>query len=338
MMSPVDYNASAGVWAQDKWKGQFQVKWIYVKDVPNDELRHITLENNENKPVTNSRDTQEVPYEKGKKVLTIIHNFDHRTSIFDDFLHYEKKQEEEQRKPDLPPSPPPVNNYTKMSNSQYSNSGQMPPRDNQMPYRGSGSNNFGKQNRSYPDQARDHRDHRNEYRNDYRGDHRGNEYRAERNDYRNERPQGEFSRSERNMEHRGGEYRDNREGPREYREYREGHREPQFHRDQYQRDFHQQPPRDGYARERNDYPRSQEHREFRGENRERVSNERSQQQSWRNWNSSCWSPSICCCTICARVTATHQSSQLQSTYSDTHKHKQKHIHTYRPNNCPGLFL
>ncbi|KAH9526822.1 YTH domain-containing protein 2 [Dermatophagoides farinae] len=96
MMSHVDYDALSGVWSQDKWKGQFKVKWIYVKDVPNDELRHITLENNENKPVTNSRDTQEVPYEQGKKVMTIIHNYKHATSIFDDFLHYEKKQNEEQ--------------------------------------------------------------------------------------------------------------------------------------------------------------------------------------------------------------------------------------------------
>jgi len=95
MMSTVDYNCSANVWAQDKWKGQFKVRWIYVKDVPNNQLRHIRLENNENKPVTNSRDTQEVPPEKGKQVLAIIHSFQHSTSIFDDFLHYEKRQEEE---------------------------------------------------------------------------------------------------------------------------------------------------------------------------------------------------------------------------------------------------
>lgn len=95
MMSPVDYHKSSGVWAQDKWKGQFQVKWIYAKDVPNSQLRHIRLENNENKPVTNSRDTQEVPPEKGKQVLKILHNYRHTTSIFDDFSHYEKRQEEE---------------------------------------------------------------------------------------------------------------------------------------------------------------------------------------------------------------------------------------------------
>merc|ERR1711874_109791 len=83
---------------QDKFKGQFKVKWIYVKDVPNTQLRHIRLENNENKPVTNSRDTQEVPPEKGKMVLKILHSFKHTTSLFDDFVHYEKKQEEEDNK------------------------------------------------------------------------------------------------------------------------------------------------------------------------------------------------------------------------------------------------
>ena len=99
MMSEVDTNTSTGVWAQDKWKGRFDVKWIYVKDVPNGQLRHIRLENNENKPVTNSRDTQEVPLPKAKQVMKIIHSYQHTTSIFDDFDHYEKKQEEESGKP-----------------------------------------------------------------------------------------------------------------------------------------------------------------------------------------------------------------------------------------------
>ncbi|AWP10383.1 putative YTH domain family protein 1 [Scophthalmus maximus] len=96
MRSPVDYGTSAGVWAQDKWKGKFDVVWLFVKDVPNSQLRHIRLENNDNKPVTNSRDTQEVPLEKAKQVLKIIAQFKHSTSIFDDFSHYEKKQEEEE--------------------------------------------------------------------------------------------------------------------------------------------------------------------------------------------------------------------------------------------------
>merc|ERR1719510_384373 len=99
MLTGVDYsNTSSSVWVQDKFKGQFKVKWIYVKDVPNGQPRHIRLENNENKPVTNSRDTQEVPPEKGKQVLKTLHSYAHTTSIFDDFFHYEKRQEEEEGK------------------------------------------------------------------------------------------------------------------------------------------------------------------------------------------------------------------------------------------------
>lgn len=60
MVGPVDFNKNVEYWQQDKWTGCFPVKWHMVKDVPNSLLKNITLENNENKPVTNSRDTQEV--------------------------------------------------------------------------------------------------------------------------------------------------------------------------------------------------------------------------------------------------------------------------------------
>lgn len=95
MKSEVEYDIETGIWSQEKWKGKFAVKWYYVKDVPNNALRHIRLENNDNKPVTNSRDTQEVPPDKGIQVVKIIHSFKNQTSIFDDFGHYEKRQEEE---------------------------------------------------------------------------------------------------------------------------------------------------------------------------------------------------------------------------------------------------
>ena len=85
MTSSVDFSNSSDVWTQRKWKGQFSVQWLYVKDVPNSQLRSIILENNENKPVTNSRDTQEVPGKKGLQVLQVIHHFKHHSSIFDDF-------------------------------------------------------------------------------------------------------------------------------------------------------------------------------------------------------------------------------------------------------------
>jgi hypothetical protein len=69
-----------------------------VKDVPNSQLRNIRLENNDNKPVTNSRDTQEIPFEKGKQVLKVFHHYRNTTSIFDDFEHYEKRQDEDYKR------------------------------------------------------------------------------------------------------------------------------------------------------------------------------------------------------------------------------------------------
>jgi hypothetical protein len=96
MMSPVDYEHKTDVWQMsNKWQGKFEVKWIYVKDVPNQQFRNIRLENNDNKPVTNSRDTQEIPYEKGKLMLKTMHMYRDKTSIFDDFQYYESKQAEE---------------------------------------------------------------------------------------------------------------------------------------------------------------------------------------------------------------------------------------------------
>lgn len=60
MAGSVDFNKSLDVWQQDKWTGRFNVKWHIIKDIPNCQFRHIILANNDNKPVTNSRDTQEV--------------------------------------------------------------------------------------------------------------------------------------------------------------------------------------------------------------------------------------------------------------------------------------
>lgn len=112
MESRVDYNRKTGVWTQEKWRGCFHVKWIYVKDVPNSLLRNIKLENNDNKPVTNSRDTQEIPYDKGRQVLKVFHTYNHSSSILDDFEHYERKQEE-----DRSMQPPAVVNPEAMVNN-----------------------------------------------------------------------------------------------------------------------------------------------------------------------------------------------------------------------------
>jgi hypothetical protein len=93
MLSSLDYEKKCDLWAQDKWNGQFSVKWIFIKDIPNNHLRHIKLENNENKPVTNSRDTQEILLEPGKEMLRIFASFKAKSSILDDFTFYDKRQE-----------------------------------------------------------------------------------------------------------------------------------------------------------------------------------------------------------------------------------------------------
>ncbi|EOY32254.1 Uncharacterized protein TCM_039931 [Theobroma cacao] len=60
MAGPVDFESDADFWQQDRWSGQFPVQWHVIKDVPNNGFRHILLQNNDNKPVTHSRDSQEV--------------------------------------------------------------------------------------------------------------------------------------------------------------------------------------------------------------------------------------------------------------------------------------
>ncbi|XP_038725458.1 YTH domain-containing protein ECT2-like isoform X2 [Tripterygium wilfordii] len=92
MVGPVDFNKNIEYWQQDKWTGCFPVKWHIVKDVPNSLLRHITLENNENKPVTNSRDTQEVKLEQGLKMIKAFKDHSSKTCILDDFIFYETRQ------------------------------------------------------------------------------------------------------------------------------------------------------------------------------------------------------------------------------------------------------
>ncbi|KAG8387393.1 hypothetical protein BUALT_Bualt02G0016600 [Buddleja alternifolia] len=98
MIGPVDFNKNVEYWQQDKWIGCFPVKWHIVKDVPNSLLKHIILENNENKPVTNSRDTQEVKLDQGLQVLKIFKDHTSKQCILDDFDFYEDRQKKIQEK------------------------------------------------------------------------------------------------------------------------------------------------------------------------------------------------------------------------------------------------
>ncbi|KAJ9116468.1 hypothetical protein QFC22_004910 [Naganishia vaughanmartiniae] len=90
MLSAVDYNQTSTVWAQDKWKGIFKLRWIFVKDIPNGALRHIRLMNTpEQKPITNSRDTQELLWDAGCEVLSIFVKFKEKTSLLQDWGFHE---------------------------------------------------------------------------------------------------------------------------------------------------------------------------------------------------------------------------------------------------------
>ncbi|CAI9099002.1 OLC1v1035746C1 [Oldenlandia corymbosa var. corymbosa] len=92
MVGPVDFEKDADYWQQDRWSGQFPVKWHVIKDVPNSRLRHILLENNDNKPVTHSRDSQEVKLEQGIEMLKIFKEYEADTSLLDDFKFYDDRE------------------------------------------------------------------------------------------------------------------------------------------------------------------------------------------------------------------------------------------------------
>ncbi|VDN96614.1 unnamed protein product [Rodentolepis nana] len=75
MTSPVDKAKQLDIWQDSRWRGAFNVRWIYAKNVPNRLLRHIQVESAENRAVTHLRDTNEIlPASKGEEMLQIIHN------------------------------------------------------------------------------------------------------------------------------------------------------------------------------------------------------------------------------------------------------------------------
>ncbi|XP_021604604.1 YTH domain-containing protein ECT1 isoform X3 [Manihot esculenta] len=92
MVGPVNFEKDADYWQQDRWSGQFPVQWHIIKDVPNSRFRHILLKNNDNKPVTHSRDAQEVKLEQGIEMLKIFKEHVMHTSILDDFGFYDQRE------------------------------------------------------------------------------------------------------------------------------------------------------------------------------------------------------------------------------------------------------
>ena len=87
-------------WAMDEvWKGLFEVEWIFIKDIPNKYLKDIILRqnflifsNNEYRPVTNSRDTQELLRNEGEIMMNMFEDFRYQTSILQHFSYYDERQ------------------------------------------------------------------------------------------------------------------------------------------------------------------------------------------------------------------------------------------------------
>jgi hypothetical protein len=129
MASAVDYSRRVSVWQQaERWRGVFHVRWVFIKDIPNSQFRHIRLENNEGKPVTNSRDTQEVPELPGKDLLRIFYVYKHRSSILDDWMMYELRQRQRQPRSDSSPPAPPAALITATSGAPSISPPPSPPR------------------------------------------------------------------------------------------------------------------------------------------------------------------------------------------------------------------
>ncbi|KAK1374223.1 YTH domain-containing protein [Heracleum sosnowskyi] len=98
MIGPVDFNSNLSFWELNKWTGFFPVKWHIIKDVPNAQLRHIILENNDHRPVTFTRDSQEVGLEQGLEMLQIFKTFAKESSLLEDFDFYEKREKSHESK------------------------------------------------------------------------------------------------------------------------------------------------------------------------------------------------------------------------------------------------
>ena len=100
MKTPCDENKTFGLWTQDgKWPGLFDVEWLFIKDVPFKEFKNviITMKDGEVKPISNSRDTQEIPFEQAKIMIQKITEYQNTNTILEHFEFYDMRQENYER-------------------------------------------------------------------------------------------------------------------------------------------------------------------------------------------------------------------------------------------------
>ena len=100
MKSPCDETKSFGLWTQDgKWPGLFDVEWLFIKDVPFKEFKNviITMKDGEVKPISNARDTQEIPYEQARIMIQKITEYQNTNTILEHFEFYDMRQDNYER-------------------------------------------------------------------------------------------------------------------------------------------------------------------------------------------------------------------------------------------------
>ena len=96
MKTSCDEKKSFEYWTQDnKWPGLFEVEWIFIKDVPFKEFKNIviTMRDGETKPITNARDTQEIPFEQAKIMVEIMEKYQNTNTILEHFEYYDLRQD-----------------------------------------------------------------------------------------------------------------------------------------------------------------------------------------------------------------------------------------------------
>ncbi|CAH2038444.1 unnamed protein product [Thlaspi arvense] len=123
MVGYVDFNKDLDFWQVDKWMGFFPVEWHVVKDVPNWELCHIMLDNNEGKPVTHTRDTHEIKLKEGLQMLSIFKKYSAVTSLLDDMDFYEEREKSLRGKKDHKPATLRMDPFYKEKDYDYESEG-----------------------------------------------------------------------------------------------------------------------------------------------------------------------------------------------------------------------
>ena len=123
MKTPCDENKHFEFWTQDnKWPGLFEVEWLFIKDVPFKEFKDIiiTMKDGEIKPISNSRDTQEIPFEQAKIMIERISKYQNSNTILEHFEFYDLRQENYEKNMQLTKNAE-NQNYQKQANNNVNN-------------------------------------------------------------------------------------------------------------------------------------------------------------------------------------------------------------------------